>query len=58
MPSAPFRQRLLRAQRIVPDNLDINIGRDFLDVVDQIVGKAVVIIDDEDHGSRRPFRRV
>ena len=47
MPSRPQRQRLLGAQRIVAPHLDL--GAQLAQVVEQVVGEAVVVIEQEQH---------
>ena len=49
----PQRLDLLDPQLIVADHADIERGVDLPQPLHQVVGKRVVVIDDQDHGGRR-----
>src|SRR3546814_5248772 len=48
-------QRLDRGQRIVA--LDAHFGPQLDQIMDEVEGEAVVIVDDEDHGALLPVTR-
>ena len=54
--SRPFLQQRVRVERVIPNHTNIHAGKP-LDLLNQVVGEGVVVIDDDDRAKDGSGRR-